>query len=256
VRGHKFATPKSRMARNTLNKKCIHCLCIPEEITKDHAIPESWYSEKSKSEKKPTAPACLDCNNRLSSLEKRLLNVAGMCIPEAHPLKAELSAKAFRSFGLDPKGRPLEHLESTEKWARGRDLANLISRTEPAINFDAKSIIPGFGFHPGLPKEKQKAIRIKHEEIFPVIEKIIRGLEYVLGGCRYVELPYKLEVFIPSDPQTPNLVKLRETLPVIFDGTNKIQRGVESTKPLEPIYIVKLWDAIEIWGSISKDDSD
>lgn len=245
------------MAKNHQRKKCIHCLKVPDEITEDHVIPKSWFSVNSKNEKKPTAPACFECNNRLGEIEKRLSHLIWLCMPEKHPLRVELSRKAYRAFGLGPDGKPLPDLPDKERAARKAYLAKLIATTELAGNLSEHNLMPGLSFHPGYPREMQRATKLKKDEIFLVAEKVIKGLEYIQGGRkRYIEKPYKLEVFLPNQINDPSLQVARDICRPFFDGTNVLRRGVVPTKPLEPIYIVRVWDLIEIWGVISSKEND
>jgi hypothetical protein len=240
------------MAINKSKLKCVHCLTIPDVITDDHVIPESWYSqEKSKQSVKPTAPSCEGCNNSLGDKEKLLSHFLWIALPESSPLRNELVAKAYRACGMSPDGKPLLGLSETEKRARQAHAKKLLSFARPQGTFNEKRILSGFGFHDGYPKERQQAMVIPGEFIGDVLIKIVRGLEYTRGSKRYVEPPY--EVFIKLNVSgRSDLQVLRDTLEVFQDGTNSIQRGFISTEPLEPIYIVKLWNRWEIWATIGK----
>lgn len=244
------------MAKNIHNLRCIHCLETPDEVTYDHAIPKRWYSDQfSKSVTKPKAPACYKCNQELGRKEKLLSHIMWMCMPEDHPLTPELRERVYRAWGMALDGKPLEDLSNDERRRRLNYAREMYSKTSLAGELDERRILPGFSFHPGLPKEKQRFTKIDYDLIQDVAKKVVRGLEYTYQNQhRYIELPYRLEVHFPSKSQPPELELIRNLSHIFKDGTNTIQRGIAPTEPLEPIYIIRLWDLWEIWGVIIHED--
>lgn len=242
------------MAINREKVKCIHCLCVPDEITSDHVIPKSWFSRvHSKDVHKRTAPACFHCNQELGKKEKLVSHMMWLCMPKDHPLRSELIAKVYRACGLTPDARPLPGLKYNERTIRKKYGRELISMTQSAEGFDDNNIFPGFGFHPEYSRSFQRVTKLNLKFLERVAEKVIRGLEYThQGGKRYIESPYTLEIFFPDIPYEQSLEKLRNLSPVSSDGTNLIQRAVAPKKPLEPIYIIRLWDIWEIWGVVER----
>lgn len=240
------------MAINKNLVRCIHCLSIPDQITEDHVIPESWYSlEKSRAVRKPTAPACQRCNNDLGRLEKELSHLMWMCMPSSNPLTAELRIKALRAFGVGPNGKPLAGLDKREQGIRLAYLRRVMSETVSWTEINERKVMPGFGFHEGYGRNSQRGTLLNKEKLGQVAEKIVRGVEYIQKGSkRYIEEPYKLDVYFPRDTQSPEFEEIRRKCPVFYDGTNKIQRGAAPERPLEPIYIIRIWDQWEIWGVI------
>jgi len=246
------------MAINKEDIRCIHCLSIPEQITEDHVIPESWYSaERSRTVRKPTAPACGTCNHDLGTMEKELSHLMWMCMPSSNPLAPELRLKALRAFGIGPNGKPVAGLKKKEQQARLAYLRRLMSETIPSSEVDERMLMPGFGFHEGYDRSSQRSTLLNKEKLSRVAEKIVRGVEYIQKGAkRYVEYPYKLEIYFPSNPNDDACKTLRRICPVFHDGTNTIQRGAVPYRPLEPVYIIRIWDQWEIWGVILHKDND
>lgn len=243
------------MAKNIEQKRCIHCLKIPDKITEDHVIPESWYSTHSKSNFKPRAPSCLQCNNELGEKEKQISHVMWMCMHEDHPLKAELTQRVYRACGIGTDGRPLSGLDEKERRIRLMYARKLLESTVPAAEIDKNRMMPGFGYHANYPENIQRATLMDYPTLISVASKVVRGLEYIQKKQnRYIEKPYKLEVYFPNNPHDPNLVAIRNICPIFTDGTNTIQRGAVPDIPLEPVYIIKLWNQWEIWGVIMHED--
>ena len=244
------------MAKNTKKQKCVHCLKVPEEITFDHAIPKSWYSKiTSKDVHKPKAPACLECNQKLGRQEKFLSHIMWMCMPETHPLREELAARVYRACGMGRDGKPLPELSDKEREERMKYAKRLLSSTRPSSGIDEKNLFPGFGFHAGYPKEIQRATFIPENLVSEVASKVVKGIEYIQKGSqRYIETPYQLHVFFPKNTESPSFQEIRAKCSIFSDGTNTIQRGADPKKPLEPIYIIRLWNQWEIWGVIMHEE--
>lgn len=243
------------MAKNIKHKKCIHCLKIPDEITEDHVIPESWYSADSKSSFKPRAPSCLACNNKLGEKEKWISHIMWMCMPEDHPFRAELTQKVYRACGMGIDGKPLPNLDERERRTHLIYARKLLQSTVPA-EIGKNRMMSGFGYHHNYPENIQRATIIDYPTLISVASKVMRGLEYIQKKQnRYIEKPYRLEVYFPSNPHDADLTIVRNICPIFSDGTNIIQRGADSARPLEPVYIIRLWDQWEIWGVIMHEDS-
>jgi hypothetical protein len=111
--------------------------------------------------------------------------------------------------------------------------------------------MPGFTFHAGYSKAEQRYTQFDIKLVEELAAKVVRGLEYIQGKRqRYIEPPYKLEIYFPRDNKDPSLKTISDMCPVFSDGTNTIQRGAVPERPLEPIYIIRLWNHWEIWGVI------
>src|SRR3989344_404461 len=181
--------------KNTNRQKCIHCLQIHDEITDDHVIPKSWYSKiESKTAYKPTAPACLECNHRLGKQEQFISHIMWMCMPETNPLVPELREKVYRACGIGSDRKPLLGLKPEDRLHRQNYLKRLLSSTLPAGDLDERLLMPGFTFHSGYPKDKQRYTQFDNKLVEDLAAKVVRGLEYIQGKReRYIEPPYKLE---------------------------------------------------------------
>src|SRR6266851_4649627 len=116
--------------------RCVHCLRVSEELTRDHAFPNSWYPDTTpKSVQRWTAPSCLRCNNELGRFEEDLLLRVVLCIDPRMPAVAGVAARALRSLGLRTEG-----ISTPEKVHRG----NLRSKFSAAlIPFERVRVWPG-----------------------------------------------------------------------------------------------------------------
>ena len=128
----------------------------------------------------------------------------------------------------------------------------LLKSTVLANEVDKSRMMPGFGYHANYLESIQRATVIDSSTLISVASKVVRGLEYIQKKQnRYVESPYGLEVYFPTNTSDISLAIVRNTCPIFSDGTNIIQRGADTARPLEPIYIIRLWNQWEIWGAIT-----
>jgi len=176
-------------------------------------------------------------------------------MPENHPLRSELTEKVYRACGMGRDGKPIPGLSDKEREERMKYAKRLLSSTRPAGDLDEHDLFPGFGFHLGYPREIQRATLIPENLVTEVASKVVRGIEYIQKGSqRYIEAPYQLHVFFPKNPNDLSLQEVRSKCKIFSDGTNTIQRGADPEKPLEPIYIIRLWNQWEICGVVMHEE--
>ena len=81
--------------------RCVHCLRDKVELTSDHMFPQAWYPDTTPANlEKWQLPACNECNNRYSKIERDLLNRFSLALDAKHPASAGLVDAALR--GMDP----------------------------------------------------------------------------------------------------------------------------------------------------------
>ena len=161
-------------------KFCIHCLTPITKLTKDHVFPRSWYTDNTPPEiQRWTVPSCQNCNEKFGKLEKELFIRLSLCID---PNKAEASGvnkKLLRTLGFG------ENISNKEKVIRKKKLENILLEVRP---YEGQKPFPGLGLHEGYSPEMEKIIPVPEQYLIPVLEKIFRGTEYILGE-RYIKPP-------------------------------------------------------------------
>ena len=215
--------------------KCIHCLKESENITKDHVFPRSWYTDDTPSWiQRWTAPSCSECNQKFGKMEQDLFVKLAACID---PHKAEASGinnKLKKTFAKRP------HFTRS-----------LLAELRPYTK--GKKVFPGLGPHSNFPIESQLYIPAP-TELIPVLEKIFRGVEYVMAG-EYIEYPYKLKIYhIEKEPQEIKNIFNQCGQKEILGPGFKIERAVPTGIKRPVIYKQTTWGTIVSYASIFEDN--
>lgn len=233
--------------------KCVHCLNEAGN-TKDHVFPRGWYPEDTPSTvQRPTVPSCAKCNNTLGAMEKELFIRMALCIAPDHPEAIGINGKLLRSFGL---GIDIDSLPLEEREIRSKLLKKIISETKPYTP-DTKAF-PGLGIHEGYPPESMVTTPVPFDEIEEVSRKIVRGLEYIYGGKRYIEKPYEVEVYFLDEnhgiKSLYDLLKKHGTQTSYGAGFH-IERAAATDKIKSVLYQIKIWNKLTIFGSVMTPDA-
>ena len=231
------------------NLKCIHCLrdlIDQNEVTMDHILPRSWYPDNTPENlEKWKAPACFDCNNRLSKVEQELLLTLPLCI---NPTKAEASGMTKRALASLGVGVDVKTMDSDEYKHRRGKLAKIIANAKP---FDGKSTpFPNFGVHEGFPANEHMTIKLPDVKAFA--DKVIRGIEYKIGD-RYIEEPYSVNVYFREKNEITFVEELFKKVSIVERGPGfVIQRGYSNEDSGTVLMKVTIWGTFVIYGSILK----
>lgn len=234
--------------------KCVHCLGEAGN-TKDHVFPRGWYPENTPSNiQRPTVPSCAMCNNSLGGMEKELFIRMALCVDPDHPEAIGINSKLLRSFGLgiDENSVPLEEVEKRRKL-----LKKILNETKPYTP-DTKAF-PGLGLHEGFPPELQVTTPVPFKELEEVSKKIVRGLEYIFGGKRYIEKPYEVKVyFLEEKHEIRSLYDLlrKHGTQIPYGPGFYVERAAANDKTKSVIYQIKVWNKLTIFGSVMTPDLD
>ena len=183
----------------TVQLRCVHCGKAVTETTKDHVFPDSWYPETTPDDtQRWTVPSCGPCNNRLSSIERKVFSRLALCIDPRKAEAAGLSAKVMRSLGIGVEGLCAEEAEHRRKQKLG-----LMAAIKPYESAASASMLPGLGSHAGFRDEDLPQVRIPADLLHEVAYKIVRGCEYRLAG-RIIEKPYGIQIFFVHDHNVPD----------------------------------------------------
>jgi hypothetical protein len=235
--------------------KCVHCLKIVEQETKDHVFPKSWYPDNTPDEvQRWTVPSCAQCNGRLGRAEKGMFVRLALC---ADPTKAQasgMSKKALRTLGIG-----VADLEPKEKAHRVALLKKVFDEAKQLKNSGDRVLLPGAGPHPGFPgfpADEQLVITIPDDILRIVSEKIIRGCEYKLNDGAYVEEPLRVKIYFVHDKGAENLTAFLEKLPVSSLGPGfEIRRGQSRAQEGDHVvlYRVTIWGTFKIYAAIDEE---
>ena len=216
-------------------KRCIHCLNeIVGKVTKDHVFPSSWYPDSTPSEiQRWTAPSCKDCNNKLGEQEKELFLRLAFATDPAKIESSGIAEKAFRSLGIRAG-----NIGDKEWTIREKERQKIVKEIQ---NFNGPTIPVARISEPFAPGQKVVPVPIPGNLMLSVYKKIIRGCEYVLGNKRFIEHPYKIEIY--DGTVSEKFSELTDTLPWTNNagpGFN-IKRGAATEDSLTVLYEIILW---------------
>jgi hypothetical protein len=232
--------------------KCVHCLKILEQETKDHVFPKSWYPDNTPNEvQRWTVPSCAQCNGRLGRAEKEMFVRLALC---ANPTKAQaagMSKKALRTLGIG-----VAEIEPKEKAHRIALLRKVFAEAKQLKDAGDRVLLPGVGPHPGFPAGEQLVITIPDDALRIVSEKIVRGCEYKLNSSAYVEEPLRVKIYFVHDKGAEDLTAFLEKLPVSSLGPGfEIRRGQSGAQEGVHVvlYRITIWGTLKIYGAIDEE---
>jgi hypothetical protein len=232
-------------------KKCVHCLCESHNVTKDHVFPSSWYpNDTPATVQRWTVPSCLECNGRLGALEEDLFIRLALCVGPAKADASGISRKVLESFGVGVHGLSVE-----EKAYRVALRDRIIAETAPIQSRESMTLLPGMGPHEGFPIEEQMVIPIPQEPLLAVSRKVVRGCEYKLNRKRYIEKPYKLNIYFVHDQGIERTTTMLDTVEQVALGPGFAVSRLESPPggPSVVLYRIIVWGKLKIYASIDND---
>jgi hypothetical protein len=181
------------MTRKKQVGRCVHCLRDHVELTSDHMFPKAWYPDATPENLEQWQfPACVECNNRYSKIERDLLNRFALALDTKHPASAGLVDAALRA--LDPNAG---HNEK-DAAAREARLKKVLAEIYKGEEIPEDQIIPGLGERWGRPKREQIGIQIPRAGMDEMTKKIVRGLVYREDG-HFIEAPYEIDAFVDNE---------------------------------------------------------
>ena len=223
-------------------KLCVHCLKKLTESTRDHVFPSSWYTNDTPNQiQRWTVPSCAGCNGKFGKLENELFIRLAPCIDPDVAKASGIKEKLFRSFGIG------KNISDDERHIRTRKLKSLLGELQP---YKGQKTFPGLGLHKGYPIETQMGMPIPVDYLLPVLQKIFRGAEYILGK-RYIKPPFKIEVYHPHEepPELSRLITMHAHSTSLGPGF-EIQRVASNVGDLVVIYKAIVWGTITSYASI------
>ena len=173
--------------------KCVHCLKELKNKTRDHVFPKAWYPDNTpNSVQRPTVPSCGECNNKLGALEKELFTKLAACLDLTKAEASGIQRKYLRNLGIGVG----DEIPPEELSKRINVRKKIFSEWKSYSPDSTPPFLPGLEPHSDIPTEKQMVTLIPNELVGICVQKILRGLEYIYRGERYIEHPYTVEVYM------------------------------------------------------------
>ena len=231
--------------------KCIYCLksMDPEEVTKDHVFPKSWYtSDTPNSVQRWTVPSCQKCNHELKLVEEEVFLGWALSMNPGDQTAAGIPEKIVEMIRYD----------STKKDKVNRiRLATLMKIIKRMTKYDPSRTLKGVG-----PKEGVRgttAITTPSASRDALATKIIKGLEFKIR-CKYIEEPRKVRIYFPldkdplSDHYTTWEKLIEPTKQTMQLGTSFIAKYGINPGYDQAIYHIRIWNHYEFWAWVFKED--
>jgi len=215
-------------------------------------FPSSWYPDGTAvNVQRWTVPSCRKCNGKFGELEKELFAVLALCIDPTKAEAAGISKKALASMGIGAA-----NLSTEEKAHRKAFQKRILGTMKPLDELTDVPFLPTLGPHRGFSATEQRSIEFSGETLKLVSEKVLRGCEYKLNNKRYVEEPYRLEVYFPREDGMDHVSAILAQVPATTLGPGfEVKRC--ATRPEEcyaVLYRVTVWGTVRIYASIGREE--
>jgi hypothetical protein len=234
------------MTRNSRRGRCVHCLRSVDRVTSDHVFPEAWYPESTpRGLEKWQVPACFECNQRHGRFETDLLLRIALCTDPADLRSLGISDRVHRS--MDPAYARNERDRQHRINRRNKLLSQLI----PASAIPPESVFPGFGPYREAAPEDQIGIGLPKDGIEALVEKIVRGITYVLDG-KYIEDDHKIEIFFQHEADAgPFQTVLSRFGKQHHRGPGiSVARAVPQDDPVSGVFEIEIWGRFKAWATV------
>jgi len=228
--------------------KCIHCLKWCNDLTWDHILPNSWYTNNVGDIEKWKAPACLKCNNRLGKIEQELLIRLGLCLnPDIDNLSptSVISKKALRS--LDHQNAK----NGKDRIARLKKAQQIVSELFPTSG-SKTGLLPNFGYHEGFDPKEQHGIKFDDNKLELFGEKVIRGIEYKLDSW-YIDNSFDIRIYFCDKNTISDVINFIRQFGKKYSITPDFvfYRAV-APKREGILYEIRIWDKLVFYGYVRK----
>jgi len=221
-------------------KKCIHCLTEEGPFNDDHVFPSSWYPENTPAEIiRPTAPSCVDCNNKLSKIEENLLRVFSFGFSPNENGHKRIYERMKRSISASA-GK-----NERDKKFRNETKRKFFRKFYPVSAFPRNSIV-----NPQDYKIEIDSLGI----IFPVdelelfLKKISKGIIYNFGREKYVPSIFAYSFFHfqcpPIDLQNVPHVEKQ------YGPGFSFHYWEDPEFPPNAVIQIKIWQVLNFWITI------
>ncbi len=227
-------------------RQCIYCLGeFPRaQITDDHIIAGSWYPATTPSTvQRWTAPACLDCNNHFSSIERYVHTRLAFCVDPTYPAAAGMWDNAKRS--IDPKqahGDRDRKQRALQRRAFQRDMTELQQLPPHTLPFSITNFEKG----------SRCGINIDANKINPLVEKWARGIHYRIHG-RSVSPAGEITLIHIHEEDAATAFGCFWAQRECLDAGSGIQVTYLTTNDRSKradVYLFRIWDQFEVFASV------
>ena len=234
------------MAKKFNNTRCIYCLKHFEILTSDHVFPKGWYPDTTPQNlEKWQVPACEECNTKYSKIEGELLQKIGMCVAPDQLAALGIANKALRSLNPKHARNPID------RRCREKNRDKMVRSMIPAVRSPLESIVPGFGFYPGVDPFEQYAIPVSKNSLDLFGEKLIRCFTYKIH-TRFIEADHKVSVWIAHEEHAKPLIEtLRQYGAEYHQGPGiKIRAAYTPEDPISGAFEIIILGKLHLYGMI------
>jgi len=226
--------------------QCAYCLRSFDDLTSDHVLPQSWYTETTSPDmEKWQAPACGKCNAEMGKIENRLLIQIGLCVPPFEHESLGIAHKALKSLRYEC-GRDKRDQEAREKSRR-----TVLERAVDLTEIPLSSILPRFGFHPGMDPSQELGIPVSVSDLRAIGEKIIRGTTWVLEKS-YIDKGHRIEIMFPRTPTVGPFFEDLQRFGRLYSlgpGLNILRARADDGQ--SAIYLIEIWGRLHMYGCVA-----
>jgi len=234
------------MANRNSGTRCVYCLKISKKITDDHVFPKSWYPKNTSINlEKWNVPSCEKCNSKLGKVEEDLRTHLGLCLDPNDERSLGIPDTVLRS--LDPcKGR-----NERDKHIRKERRRKIISEINTPDSSSLENVLPNFGKIPGVKYDQLKLVPVSPEDLYTLIEKIIRGMTYI-NTNRYIDSSYKIEKYICDDEQIPGFIDFINKFGTIHnrDQAFIVKSAIIENEDFVGLYSIEIWGKLKLFASV------
>lgn len=220
--------------------KCVHCLIEFNELTWDHVFPKAWYPDDVTIEGKWKVPACKECNNKLSRIEKELWLAFGISHGDMKNIYQKIRRSIDCTYAKNEK----------DKIAR-KQAKEALMRKIKLFDRNTEGCFPNIDNRDLYPENVNKilGIEISDVDIKKFTEKIIRGITYIVDN-KYITTEYDIDTYIVKEDNIDSSLDDLWMQADIYKKPGIEIKRVTDVSEKAALYRIVIWDKIIIYGSV------
>jgi len=226
-------------------QRCVYCLEYSDDITEDHVLARSWYSNTTP----PNMPkwkilSCGKCNQKYSKIEGDLRISLGLCIDPNESKSAGIADKVLSALNPadtnDPKEQRIRLFKRKAILKESEDLEHM--------NIPKESYLPNFGSKENSDNSQLSKIRVDADDLNVFACKLVRGINYIIDQS-FIEKGYAIEVFLEdTDPRVALINKFGKDYSCGPSITVKYAVANDDTNIR--LYSIDIWGRLKIYAQI------
>ncbi len=239
------------MAKRPPPGRCVHCLGVFDELTRDHVFPEAWYPDTTPANlEKWKIPSCLPCNALHAKGEAELLVRFGLCVDPDNPDNAGIVEKALRAL------TPSAARDERDARARAAHRQKILDQVFKGAGIPYQAVYPRFGPQPDIHDQEAErvAVPISATALRRLTEKIVRGITYIEDG-KFIDRPYRIEQYVLSDEGARPIKEILQRFGKAYErgpGIN-VMRAVVPEDQMSAMYGIEIWGRLTAYAILSRE---